>query len=117
MNTNVDLPWNTRVRRLSDGRFGTVSEHDAELRILIKWDRASFVERHPYTPEELFGPDFLVFPAVTHCSECGHIVGDGGEDDVEDGYTTCCNEPACGPCAPVDGIFTCGIQDPTHNAA
>ncbi|MFC9280916.1 hypothetical protein [Streptomyces collinus] len=105
MNTAPALPWHTRVQRASDGRFGTVVNYDAELRMLIQWDRAVVPERHPYTLDELTGPDFQVFTAVTHCSGCGCVVDD---DEIEDSYTTCCNEGACSGCAAVNGVYACG---------
>ncbi|QFG13310.1 hypothetical protein SEA_GILGAMESH_118 [Streptomyces phage Gilgamesh] len=107
MNTAPALPWNTRVLRASDGRFGTVTNYDAELRMIITWDRAIVPERHPYTLDELTGSDFQVFAAVTHCSGCGYVVDD---DEIEDSYTTCCNEPACSGCAAVNGTYACGTE-------
>ncbi|MFJ5037972.1 hypothetical protein [Streptomyces parvulus] len=103
-------PWGTRIQRASDGRFGTLTAYDAALRATITWDGAIIPERHTYSQEDLAGPDFEVFTAVTHCSDCGEVVDPSSEDDVEDGYTTCCNEGACGPCAAVNGVYACGTE-------
>ena len=103
------LPWGSRVRRTSDDRCGTVISYDAEFRMVIRWDDAAFPDRHAYTRDELATSDFQVFPAVTHCSGCGDTVGD---EEIEDGYTTCCNEGACGPCAAVNGLYQCGTVAP-----
>ncbi|MEV6421884.1 hypothetical protein [Streptomyces sp. NPDC051662] len=114
MNTAPALPWGSRVLRTSDGRYGTVIDYDAELRMFIQWDRGVVPQPRPYTRDELTVPRFQVFPAVTHCSDCGYTVDD---HEVEDGYTTCCNEGACGPCAAVDGVYRCGTEVPIDGAA
>lgn len=107
---STPLPWGTRVQRSSDGRFGTITAYDAALRMAITWDGAIIPERHTYSPEDLAGSDFEVFAAVTHCSGCGEVVDPFSEEDVEDSYTTCCNEGACGPCAAVNGVYACGTE-------
>ncbi|MFE0063262.1 hypothetical protein [Streptomyces sp. NPDC059003] len=108
------LPWYSRVRRASDGRFGTVTGYDPERRTIIKWDGAVVPDPHHYTNDELATPAFQVSPAVTHCSGCGHIVDD---DEIEDSYTTCCNEGACSGCAAVNGVYTCGTKAPADSPA
>lgn len=114
VNAAPALSWGSRVLRTSDGRYGTVTGYDAELRMIIQWDRAVVPEPHHYTRDELTAPGFQVFPAVTHCSGCGHVVDD---DEIEDSYTTCCNEGACGPCAAVNGAYRCGTEAPTDGTA
>lgn len=108
------LPWGSRVLRASDGRHGTVTGYGADLRMIITWDRAVVPEPRHYTRAELTAPAFQVFPAVTHCSGCGHVVDD---DEIEDSYTTCCNEGACGGCAAVNGVYRCGTEAPAADAA
>ncbi|MGX1907703.1 hypothetical protein ACWIID_02385 [Streptomyces phaeochromogenes] len=104
------LPWGSRVRRASDGRLGTITDFSGNDRMVIKWDRAVFIDPFHRSTAELMGPAYQVFPAVDHCSGCGEIVRD---DDVEDSYTTCCNEGACSGCAAVNGVYTCGTEAPT----
>ncbi|MFZ3557125.1 hypothetical protein [Streptomyces sp. BH055] len=108
------LPWNSRIQRTSDNRFGTVvsTSFDSEVGLIIKWDRAIYADRHPYTRGELTEPKFRVFPAVRHCTGCGHPVDDF---EVEDSYTTCCNEGVCGGCALVNGTYTCGTEAPADD--
>ncbi|MFF8786925.1 hypothetical protein [Streptomyces sp. NPDC015125] len=108
------LPWKSRVLRTSDGRHGTVTGYDTERRMIIQWDNAAVPEPHHYTQAELMAPGFQVFPAVTHCSGCGHIVEDA---EIEDSYTTCCNEGACSSCAAVNGVYGCGTEAPAADAA
>ncbi|MFD9791307.1 hypothetical protein ACFWXK_10175 [Streptomyces sp. NPDC059070] len=103
------LSWGSRVLRTSDGCYGAVADCDAERRMIIQWDGAVVPESHHYARKELAEPAFLVFPAVTHCSGCGDIVDD---DEIEDSYTTCCNEGACSSCAAVNGMYQCGTQAP-----
>ncbi|MFD3309408.1 hypothetical protein [Streptomyces sp. NPDC058656] len=110
MELPTTLPWRSRVRRTSDGRFGTITDFSGDDRMVIKWDRAVFPDPFHRTTAELMGPAYQVFPAVDHCSGCGEIVRD---DDVEDSYTTCCNEGACSGCAAVNGVYTCGTEAPT----
>ncbi|MFE7072637.1 hypothetical protein ACFU96_21400 [Streptomyces sp. NPDC057620] len=104
------LPGRSRVRRTSDGRFGTITDFSGDDRMVITWDRAVFPDPFHRTTAELMGPAYQVFPAVDHCSGCGEIVRD---DDVEDSYTTCCNEGACSGCAAVNGVYACGTKAPT----
>ncbi|MFI7089478.1 hypothetical protein ACIBUR_38570 [Streptomyces anulatus] len=111
MDTAPALPWGSRVLRTSDSRYGTVTDFHDERRMALTWDGAVLPDPRPHTLDELTAPRFYVFPAVTHCSGCGETVDDC-EIEVDDGYTTCCNKGACGPCAPVDGIFHCGTAAP-----
>ncbi|QDN54053.1 hypothetical protein [Streptomyces sp. S1D4-20] len=108
------LPWGSRVLCTSDARHGTVTGYGTERRMIIQWDGAVVPQPHHYTRDELTTPKFLVFPAVTHCSGCGHIVDD---DEIEDSYTTCCNEGACSLCAAVNGVYRCGTEVPAADAA
>ncbi|MFE0058734.1 hypothetical protein [Streptomyces sp. NPDC059003] len=114
MNTAPALPWYSRVLRTSDGRYGNVTGYGTDLRMIITWDRALLPDPRHYALAELTAPDFEVFPAVTHCSDCGHIVDD---DEIEDSYTTCCNEGACSLCAAVNGEYQCGTPVPTDSDA
>jgi hypothetical protein len=104
------LPFGSRILRASDGRFGTVTNYGADLRMIITWDRAIDPDPRHYAPDELTTYAFTVFPAVTHCSGCGHVVND---DEIDDSYTTCCNEGACSGCALVNGTYRCGTEAPT----
>ncbi|MEV4500904.1 hypothetical protein [Streptomyces klenkii] len=108
------LPWGSRVLRSSDGRYGDVVAYDTDLRMIIRWDRAFIPDAHPYTLDELTAPHFRVFPAVRHCSDCGYTVTD---DEVEDSYTTCCNEGACSPCPAINGVYRCGTEAPADDTA
>ncbi|MFD9047755.1 hypothetical protein [Streptomyces zaomyceticus] len=101
------LPWGTRVQRNSDGRLGTVTGH-GDRGSLMTWDRAVRPEGRQYARDELTDPDYQVFLPVQHCSDCGHLIDD---DEIDDGYTGCCNEGAC-TCAAVDGIYQCGTEQP-----
>jgi hypothetical protein len=114
MEPPLTLPWWSRVLRTSDGRLGTITGYGAEHRMIITWDRAIDPDPRHRTIDELAGPAFQVFAAVTHCSGCGHVVDD---DEIEDSYTTCCNEGACGGCAAVNGTYQCGTEAPTDDAA
>ncbi|MFF4408419.1 hypothetical protein ACFY1P_29250 [Streptomyces sp. NPDC001407] len=112
--TTPALPWGSRVLRPSDGRYGTVIAYDSGLRMAIQWDRAFIPESRHYSLDELTALCFQAFPAVTHCSDCGYTVAD---DEIDDGYTACCNEGACGPCPAVNGAYQCGTEAPTDDAA